>query len=88
MVVRRTHLAATFAAVTVATALRVVPSDTVLAADLAFRWPSTPVPQEHRREVRRIGPGVAGIGAVVGAVRLTSASSINPQVSELAFVRA
>lgn len=93
LVVRRTRPVVAFGVVTVAMALRVIPSDTVLATDLAFLVALYSLATyECRRGARMIGLVVAGIGALVGAFRftgafpVTDANGFGSQAADVAFV--
>lgn len=95
LVVRRTRPVVAFGAVTVAMALRVIPSDTVLATDLAFLVALYSLATYGRRRgARMVGLVVAGIGAFVGAFRFTGAFpgtatgayGFGSQAADLAFV--
>ena len=87
LAVRRTHPSAAFWTVTAAMALRVIPVSTVLPTDFAFLVALYSLAAyERRRRARLAGLVVAGIGAVIGALRFTGSSLFDSAASEVAFV--
>ena len=83
---RRSHPATAFAVVSIALALRVVPSSNLLPGDLAFLVALYSLAAyDRRRAVRLAGLGVAALGSAIAGARFTAVSGRVPGPGEFLF---
>lgn len=83
---RRSHPATAFAVVSLALALRVVPTSNLLPGDMAFLVALYSLAAyDRRRGVRLAGLGVAALGSAIAGVRFTATAGRMPGASEFVF---
>ncbi|GAA5019727.1 sensor histidine kinase [Terrabacter aeriphilus] len=83
---RRSHPAAAFAVVSLALALRVVPTSNLLPGDMAFLVALYSLAAyDRRRGVRLAGLGVAALGSAIAGVRFTATAGRMPGAAEFVF---
>ncbi len=86
LVWRRSHPALAFAVVSIALALRVIPTSNLLPGDLAFLVALYSLAAyDPRRGVRVAGLGVAALGSVIAGLRFTAMSGRAPGWGEFVF---
>ncbi|GAB3872756.1 sensor histidine kinase [Terrabacter terrigena] len=86
LLLRRSHPALAFAVVSVALALRVIPTSNLLPGDLAFLVALYSLAAyDPRRGVRVAGLGVAALGSAIAGLRFNAVSGRTPGMGELVF---
>ena len=83
---RRSHPAVAFAVVSIALAVRVIPTSNLLPGDVAFLVALYSLAAyDRRRGVRLAGLGVAALGSAIAGLRFTAPSGRVPGAAEFTF---